>query len=484
MTSYPQYQPLGLVALLSGCLWLAWGLDAGWWALALAALPGLVLLSTGVGTVLYAGDPRLNQFMAVAGLLGCLLALPMALAVGVMGALALFVASAASSLCSGFLSLAQQPEFDGVDSPPMDWRTALKAMLDNLIIGYFISTARIPSGDRATRIVGEVQQAQDAYAARGWGAEPATMHVSPDLPQDLIERPAQAGGHDYRHVQWTSGFEPHAALPGAERYAGYAANRHMHAWVLKHPDDAPRPWIMAIHGYRMGLDWLDFSLFPPKWLHHRLGLNVFMPVLPLHGHRRAGLRSGDKYMDGDFLDLLHAQTHALYDLRTAARWIRETQGGEQMALLGYSLGGYNAALLAGFASEFDVVIAGIPLVDIAEALWRNFPTIPRRGVEERGVDDDAVRALLAPVSPLAHPCRIPQAHRHVFGGAADQLLPPPQARLLAAHWGIGEPTWFMGSHLSVRRERVVKHCIESALEGAGLIAGPGQALVPTAAHVA
>ena len=128
-----------------------------------------------------------------------------------------------------------------------------------------------------------------------------------------------------------------------------------------------------------------------------------------------------------------------------------------------------------------MVIAGIPLVDIAEALWRNFPTIPRRGVEDRGVDDDVVRRLLAPVSPLQFDCQVPPAHRHVFGGTADQLLPPPQAQLLARHWDCSPPTWFAGSHLSVRRERVVKDCIEVALQAAGIIAGPGQALVPAVA---
>ena len=481
MGGYPQYQAWGVLPLLTGAWWLLAGLDGSGWALAMALLPGLVLLSTGVGTVLYAGDPRLNQFMAVAGLIGGLLAWPMMGSVGLLAGLGLLLASLACALCAGHLAVAQQPEFEGVESPPLGLRTALKAMVDVLIVGYFTSTARIPSGQRADRIVDEIGQALRVYEDAGWDAHPATLHQDPEPLQGLQPTPARTLDHAYQHLRWTSGFVPEPSLPGAQRFAGYTRNHTAHAWLLEHQDDAPRPWLVAIHGYRMGLDWLDMSLFPPQWLHEQLGLNVFMPVLPLHGHRRAGLRSGDKYLDGDFLELLHAQSQALYDLRTAARWIREARGATQMALLGYSLGGYNASLLAGFAQEFDVVIAGIPLVDIAEALWRNFPTIPRRGVEDRGVDDDVVRRLLAPVSPLQFDCQVPPAHRHVFGGTADQLLPPPQAQLLARHWDCSPPTWFAGSHLSVRRERVVKDCIEVALQAAGIIAGPGQALVPAVA---
>ena len=57
------------------------------------------------------------------------------------------------------------------------------------------------------------------------------------------------------------------------------------------------------------------SLFAPHILHDRYGLNLVLPVLPLHGPRRIGRQSGDHFLDGDLLDLLHAETQALWDLR-------------------------------------------------------------------------------------------------------------------------------------------------------------------------
>lgn len=481
MTQYPQYQPLGLVALLAGGAWLATAAGSGILAWVIAVIPGLVLLSTGVGSLLYAGDPRLNQFMALAGVLGCLLAVPYLLFAGLLGAVVVFTASAIAALTSGYLALAEQPDFEGIERPPMTRGVALKAMLDNALIGYFTSSAKIPIGARAQRVAEEVHAAAEVVQSRGWADKPDGYHRKPAVPDAVRLQPATYRGEAYQHVTWDSGFTPHADLPGAERYAGFARTQTMHAWMLRH-DDGPeaspvRPWLMAIHGYRMGIPWLDMSLFPPAWLHHRLGFNVLMPVLPLHGPRRAGLRSGDKYLDGDFLNLIHAQTQALHDLRSAAAWLKAEQDAQQLGLLGYSLGGFNAALLASYSDAFDVVISGIPLVDIADALWRNFPDVPQRGVEALGINETLIRRLLQPLSPLAASCRVPKAHRYVFAGTADQLLPPPQAQALARHWGC-EPRWFVGSHLSVRHERVVKDCIEQALAGAGLIAGPGEALVP------
>ena len=480
MTQYPQYQPLGLVALGAGAAWLSTASSAGAIAALIAMVPGLVLVSTGVGSLLYAGDPRLNQFMALGGVLGCLLAVPYMIIAGVFPALAVFSASALAGLTSGYLALAEQPDFEGVERPPMQSGTAFKAMLDNALIGYFTSSAKIPTGERAKRVADEVHAAAAVIRERGWDAKPQRLHRKPSLPVDVQISPRKSQGIEFEHVQWASGFEPHADLPGAARYGGFAKTQTMHGWMLRHGDDAERPWLMAIHGYRMGLPWLDLSLFPPAWLHQRLGFNVLMPVLPLHGPRRAGRRSGDKYLDGDFLNLVHAQCQALHDLRTAAAWLQAEQGAQRMGLLGYSLGGYNASLLAAHCDAFDVVIAGIPLVDVADALWRNFPDVPQRGVEALGVNETLVRRVLQPVSPLAAKCQVSPGHRHVFGGTADQLLPPPQAQALAQHWGC-EPQWFVGSHLSVRRERVVKHCIEDALLDAGLIAARGEALIPATA---
>ena len=85
---------------------------------------------------------------------------------------------------------------------------------------------------------------------------------------------------------------PHPGEPGRERWLAYEANRTGHAWLLKHPGP-PRPWLVCVPGYRMGRPAVDFTGFRAGWLYKTLGLNVAIPVIPLHGPRRVGSRLGN-----------------------------------------------------------------------------------------------------------------------------------------------------------------------------------------------
>ena len=55
--------------------------------------------------------------------------------------------------------------------------------------------------------------------------------------------------------------------------------------------------------------------FQPEYLHEELGLNLLMPVLPLHGPRDTGLISGERTLSGDVMDTLHTGEQAIWDLR-------------------------------------------------------------------------------------------------------------------------------------------------------------------------
>ena len=54
-----------------------------------------------------------------------------------------------------------------------------------------------------------------------------------------------------------------------------------------HVTAAPdRPWLICLHGLGTGGPYADFAGFRAEMLHHELGLNLLMPVLPLHGPRK------------------------------------------------------------------------------------------------------------------------------------------------------------------------------------------------------
>jgi hypothetical protein len=305
--------------------------------------------------------------------------------------------------------------------------------------------------------------------AEGWLDKPGAYHRAPPaLAAARLER-ARTRGIDYEHLSFESGYEPREQEPGRERWLARAANRTAHAWVLRQPGP-PRPWLVCIHGYQMGWPLIDLLAFQPEVFQRALGLNLLVPTLPLHGHRKAGRRSGDHFLSGDPIDTLHAEAQAMWDLRRLLRWLREEQAATQIGVLGFSLGGYNAALLASLDEGLACAIAGIPVTDFVRAYYRHLPPLHLASAQRFGLDEGAVRDVLRLVSPLALEPQIPRERRFLFGGVADRLVPPDQVRDLWRHWDQPQIAWYPGAHLTFRLHPNVPRLVLQALTDSGLAA--------------
>lgn len=461
----------GLFSLAAGLIWLACGFGFGPVGLAIALVPGAFLTATGVSMLFWTGDLRIAQFMALSAIMGAILSIPgMALYTVGLGFLLLF-ASLASFLASGFAVMRQASLPEGVPAPEQGPANAAKVALDESLLAYFSSTADVPTGERAHAMAEETSQWLDMIRDNGWDADPAAFHRTPPALEDpRLEhhRSAWPGNIEYELMSFDSGYEPYPEQPGGPRWQSYANNRTAYARILRHPD-GPRPWLIGIHGYRMGEPWLDFALFEPKWLHHELGLNLMLPLLPLHGHRKKGWRTGDGYLEGNIPDMVNAAAQAIWDIRRMLQWVRHEAGSEGVGVLGYSLGGYNAALLSCLEPDLACVIAGIPAVDMPQLLWRHMPPEQARYLREQGIGLEQAQAAMRVVSPLAMPCQVPKQNRFMFGGIVDRLVLPPQVLSLHAHWEHPRLEWYQGAHLTFRGQSGVRQVIQEGLETGGLV---------------
>jgi pimeloyl-ACP methyl ester carboxylesterase len=279
-------------------------------------------------------------------------------------------------------------------------------------------------------------------------------------------RGAHVWGIDYEQLTFESGFELHADEPGRDRWLSYRANRTARAWVMRHRD-ANRPWLVCIHGYQMGRAGIDLLAFPPDWLHHGLGLNLVLPVLPLHGARKIGRRSGDGFLTGDILDCTHAEAQAVWDIRRILSWVR-AQSERQIGVFGLSLGGYNAALLSTLDGDLACAISGIPLVDIPDVMIRHGlqSAIGGRGPED--LDVARMAEIMKVVSPVALESQVPVDRRFVFAAVADRLVPPEQACRLWEHWDRPRIEWYQGGHMTFRAHPNVRLLVEEGLRTAAL----------------
>lgn len=447
------------LAIVVGLYWLLVAGGDSW--LLWAIVPGSLLLATGVAMLLLPGDTRTTQYMALGGLLGVLLAIGAALTASFWAALLAALGSAASFVVAGRVALELEPHYDGAPEIEMSPQMDAKAALDEALLGYFLISTRLPVGAEGERMCADAGKLEDALRNRGWLEHPEQFHAQPSAPEHIDSSTRRIYGSNYEELSWESGYAPDESLPGAAVWCSYRENNQACVRVLRHPGK-PRPWLLCIHGYRMGAAWMDLGLFSPKWLHHTLGVNIVQPVLPLHGPRKIGLRSGDGYIDGDLLNLVHAQSNALWDLRRTVAWIRQQDEQPRIGVYGVSLGGYNAGLLASYEANLDFVVAGIPLVDFAAATWRHMSPTHLRYYESLGMNETRYREILRVVSPLARPPILAPEKLLIFAGTADRLVVPKQPLMLAQHWDTNI-TWFQGGHLGLRRAPEVSETLREAM---------------------
>jgi hypothetical protein len=458
------------VPIFAGAVWLWFATGFGLVGFLFSLIPGCLLFSSGISILLWPGDLRISSFAALGGLLGVPLAVPAFWVAGPGTALLLIGLSAASYVAAGAVAVKWEPHTKEVPTPEPSLRLSAEVAADEVVLATMLTGLPLVSGDAWSRIRDEVIAARDFFESRGWLARPADYHVTPPPLVDPSLVPARTRGIHFEHLRFESGYAPHEGEAGRERWLSYAPNRTAHAWVLRHPG-APRPWLVAIHGFQLGHAWADFALFDPRHFHEKLGLNLVYPVLPFHGKRKVGRRSGDGFLTGDVLDSVHAEAQAMWDIRRLLSWVR-AQGAPAVGAFGISLGGYQASLLAALDDDLACVIAAVPLTDIPRALWRHGPPLLIRHGEHQGVQRDEVSEVMNVVSPLSLEPRVPVERRFLIGGVADRLVPPDQVRDLWLHWERPRIVWYQGGHLTFNRAPAVRRLIRDALAEGGLIRAP------------
>jgi hypothetical protein len=363
-----------------------------------------------------------------------------------------------------------RPSADDTPAARASVTLAVKIALDEVfLLTELLSAPLIATGDRH-RLAAETSAALAFYGERGWLDDPTGYHTTPPPPEAVQIEPARSRWFDFLHLRFRSGYSPHPGEPGRGRWLSYSANRTAHAWVLEHPG-RPRPWLVCVPGYRMGHPLVDFVGFPLAWLHRQCGLNVVVPVLPLHGPRRIGRRSGDGFLSGDYLDTVHLQTQAVWDVRRLIGWLR-ARAAPAVGVYGLSLGGSTAAVLAGLDADLACVIAGMPATCYAALARAALPPLVLRAAEHLGVAWDDLERLLRVVSPLVLSPRVPRERRYLFAGTADRLVPLNGITALWRHWDRPRLAWYEGTHVSFLLETTVRALLEEAIGASGLLTAP------------
>jgi len=356
----------------------------------------------------------------------------------------------------------------GAPHPAISAGLIAQVAMDEAILAMAMGPNRFPHRADYERVGAELALARMLFEANGWIADPATYHRDPPPLTDPAIARGWAMGTGYERLLFPSGWQPRPDEPGSHRWATYEANATASATVLRHRDQ-PRPWVIAVHGLAMGYPMADFSGLSALRLHRELGLNVIMPVLPLHGPRRVTRMSGEAMLSFDLIDALHALAQSAWDLRRVLTWV-QAQEPVGIALYGVSLGAFVASLLIGLVDGIDTVIAGVPVVDFPTLFETHAPhTIRLRGLEHEILGGTA-EAVHSVVSPLSFAPRVQRDHRFIFAGMGDRMATPAQAGRLRAHWADPTTCWYAGNHVGYLWSGAVREFLTDSLRSTGFIA--------------
>lgn len=351
-----------------------------------------------------------------------------------------------------------------------DAHTALEQgsqlLLDEVIVTGFRVARTRRSTKRLNQIIEEAETALEVYDEAGWLGQPDLAYPAQTAPSpdEVSIRHESLRGLGYEHVSFPSGYLPHPDDPSSTRWLGMEANQHVHAWVLRHPD--PRPWVVGVHGAEMGRPFVDFMLFRARWMHEKLGLNVALPILPLHGPRAGGGHFPSEVVSHN----MHGVFQSVADVRRTMAWIRQEQPDAKIGIHGISLGGHVSAIVASLETDLTCAIVGVAPIDLVLLLERHHGAGHSRDLRAQNFEIGALLGQMT--SPLRMQPKLPRERRYFYAGVVDRLVDFSEHQApMIAHWDYPTTLVFNGGHVGIGMSRELPGFLARAFAESGML-GP------------
>jgi dienelactone hydrolase len=268
----------------------------------------------------------------------------------------------------------------------------------------------------------------------GFFAQPRAI-----APGERLVRRRKRGG-TVTDLSWQSDF----TLLDPEVVERYGSARENTLGVARRFQRGPaRPAVILIHGYMAGPFSFEERIWPLAEL-DRAGFDVVLFTLPFHGLRaRAGHGAVPEFPGGDPRLNVEGFRQAMFDLQNLIGWLLAS-GHSKVGVIGMSLGGYTAALLATVEARLDFVVPVIPLSSLADFAREQGSLSP---VPEEAASQHAfLESIYRRVSPVARPSLVPPERCLVVAAKADRVTPAAHARRLSVHLRAPLQS-FYGSHL-------------------------------------
>jgi dienelactone hydrolase len=180
------------------------------------------------------------------------------------------------------------------------------------------------------------------------------------------------------------------------------------------------------------------------------GFSVALVSHPLHFERTpAGTWSGELMVTGDVRLTVAAFRQGVADLGGVVSWLRDE--GMRVGVLGYSLGGYLAALLACVREDLEAVVVAAagdsvvsPILDTMLGVNVR-EDLSRSGMHERA----ALEMAWGSISPGRLAPRVPCERILLVGATWDRIMLASSVRRLHEAWGEPALRWEDQGHYTL-----------------------------------
>lgn len=313
-------------------------------------------------------------------------------------------------------------------SSPRGVRQLGEVAVDELTLTAMTLLAPAPT---LSRPLSACAPAADELSALGIDA----AHTDPEPLRPRGVRRYRFGRLPYERLT----FDHDPLLPPSLRAAQLGGPATAAVHLCRHRD-APRPWLVWVHGAGQG-NGSDLMVARAQRL-HRLGFNVALPVQPGHGVRR---RSWPAYPGHDPLGNVAGMMRAISEVRALVRWLRPQA--TSITVAGISLGSPVAALVSHLERGVDAVAVYTPIAGlntmVGHHLWRWGAAGHAVG---EALQSTIATSLMSVVDPLATD-PVPAADRRLIVAARhDRMAYPETAVALQERWG-GQVFWHDGGHV-------------------------------------
>lgn len=240
-------------------------------------------------------------------------------------------------------------------------------------------------------------------------------------------------------------------FPSLHPIQGYPyAETNTAAGLLYRNRRAPdAPVALLVHGWAHdGLRALETIYVEPLL---REGFSVALPSHPFHFERTpAGTYSGELMVSGDVVLTVEAFRQGVADICGLINWLRHA-GTRRLGLVGYSLGGYLAALVACLRDDLDFVVIGAagdsvvsPILDTG--LGVNVREDLSRSEMHRRERLERAWGIISPgrLVPRVSPDRL-----LLIGGLFDRIMLKTSVERLWESWGRPPIRWEEQGHYTL-----------------------------------